>query len=329
MEQLTLKYRPKSFDEVVGHEHAVTALRQTLSDGSARSFIFAGPSGIGKTTFARIIANELNCDPFNVKEIDAATHTGIDAMREVTESLQYSTFGTNQSRVILVDECHALSKAAWQSLLKIVEEPPANVYWCFLTTEPDKIPETIKTRCQVYALKPLSDDDLFNLLIDICEKESITPEDGKAFEGVLDLCVRRADGSPRRAIMALSKASKCADRKEAAGLLDVLEDDDSADIKELCKILYKPGLTWKKAMGVLTKLKGIHPETIRLQVAAYYQASLLGAATDGQSEKSIVQSLQILQAFGEPYKVGSTTNMLYPVILSVGEVIYGGEHEAG
>ena len=144
---LHIKWRPQKLNDVISHAFVVSSLKALLKEKECpHSFLFTGPSGVGKTTLARIVASYLEAA---VLEIDAATNTGIDAMRAVQDMARYKAID-NEKRVVIIDECHALSKQTWQSLLKIVEEPPAHLYWAFCTTEPDKVPATIKTRCVQY-----------------------------------------------------------------------------------------------------------------------------------------------------------------------------------
>ena len=150
---LHLKYRPTNLDEVIGQNAVVQSLKQQLTGQSTpHAFLFLGPSGVGKTSIARILAGMMKCDDANILEIDAATHSGVENMRSVTQMAQYRGIGESPNKFIIVDEVHALSKATFQSLLLSIEEPPPHVYWALCTTEPDKIPTTIKTRCAAYDL---------------------------------------------------------------------------------------------------------------------------------------------------------------------------------
>jgi DNA polymerase III subunit gamma/tau len=210
------KWRPQRFDDVVG-QHAVTrTLRNALGSGRlAQSFVFAGPRGVGKTTTARILARALNCeqgptaDPcgtcdacveiaegrdMDVLEIDAATHTGIDNVREVIIAGLAIRPVRNRYKVFIIDEVHQLSSASFNSLLKSIEEPPPHVVFMMATTELDKIPETVLSRSQVYEFRTISTKAIADQLRTIVDAEQITVGDES-----LQLIARDADGSMRDA----------------------------------------------------------------------------------------------------------------------------------
>ncbi len=307
---LSTKYRPRILEEVIGHKEAVRSLRSVLEKGSAHSFIFTGPSGVGKTTFGRIIANHVKCEERNIIEIDAASNSGVDAMREIAENLKFSVMGASKKRVVIIDEAHALSKAAWQAMLKPIEEPPKDTYWVLCTTEGTKIPETIRTRCAVYDLKPLRPDDLLDLLILVANHEGAAIP---APDEVLQLIANRAEGSPRRALTNLALCAQCKSREEAGSLLKSFLDDDG-NIADFCRALSK-GLTWASAMKALALVKDENPEAIRAVVTSWYTKVALDAKEDGWA----IQCLNILDAFGTPYPQGAT---IAQVVLSLGKVVF-------
>src|SRR2546425_10563830 len=172
------KWRPQKFDDVVGQQAVTRTLRNALASGRlAQSFVFAGPRGVGKTTTARILARALNCttgptpDPcgvcdacveiaegrdIDVLEIDAATHTQVDNIREVIISGLAITPVRNRYKVFIIDEVHQLSTSSFNALLKSIEEPPPHVVFMMATTELHKIPETVLSRSQVYELRTIS-----------------------------------------------------------------------------------------------------------------------------------------------------------------------------
>jgi hypothetical protein len=213
-DSLLTKYRPTSFAEVIGHEAVIRSLRSVLAAGSCRAFLLSGPSGVGKTTLASIIASMLGArDSLALVEIDGARFSGIDTMREVTELARRPPLSI-KTRVIIIDECHALSQPAWVSLLKSIEEPGRGTYWIFCSTDAARLPETIRTRCTPYHLAPVPAREIAGLLTRIAAHEKM-----KVPASIIKLCVREAHGSPRQALVNLGMCSKVEDRREAMALL--------------------------------------------------------------------------------------------------------------
>src|SRR2546426_84215 len=210
------KWRPQKFDDVVGQQAVTRTLRNALASGRlAQAFVFAGPRGVGKTTTARILARALSCingptaDPcgkceacveiaegrdIDVLEIDAATHTGIDNVREVIIAGLGIMPVRNRYKVFIIDEVHQLSSASFNSLLKSIEEPPPHVVFMMATTELDKIPETVLSRSQVYEFRTISTKAIAEKLRRIMDEEGITIGDDS-----LQLIARDAEGSMRDA----------------------------------------------------------------------------------------------------------------------------------
>ena len=213
---LARKYRPKAFDDVVGQPGVTQTLRNALKfDRLAQSFVFAGPRGVGKTTTARILARSLNCvngptpDPcgvcdacceiaegrdIDVLEIDAATHTQVENIREVIISGLTVSPIRNRYKVFIIDEVHQLSSHSFNALLKSIEEPPAHVVFMMATTRLDKIPDTILSRSQVYEFRAIGRQTIAEKLAAIANSESIAID-----REALVLLARAADGSMRDA----------------------------------------------------------------------------------------------------------------------------------
>src|SRR3989475_5952409 len=210
------KWRPQKFGGAVGRPGVTRTLRKALTGNRlARAFVFAGPRGIGKTTPARILARALNCvtgptaDPcgtcdacveiaegrdMDVLEIDAATHTGIDNIREVIISGLAISPVRNRYKVFIIDEVHQLSPQSFNALLKSIEEPPSHVIFMMATTELDKIPDTVLSRSQVYELRTIGTKAIAEQLRRIVDAEGIEVSDDS-----LQLVARDADGSMRDA----------------------------------------------------------------------------------------------------------------------------------
>ena len=212
---LARKWRPQTFDQVIGQEHVTRTLQNAIQSGRiAHAFLFTGPRGVGKTTIARLLAKALNCEdgptpqPCNscsncteisagssidVLEIDGASHTGVDHVRDITEGVQYRP-AKSRFRVVIIDEVHMLSNQAFNALLKTLEEPPDHVKFIFATTEVQKILATIVSRCQRYDFKRISLRDLLGQLSALAEHEGFACD-----EVGLSLIAREADGSLRDA----------------------------------------------------------------------------------------------------------------------------------
>jgi DNA polymerase-3 subunit gamma/tau len=215
------KWRPLTFDDVVGQEHITATLKKAIEkDRVAHAYIFTGTRGVGKTTTARIMARALNCEKgptptpcgvcepckniilgssFDVLEIDGASNNSVDDIREIRDNVRYSSMG-GKYRIYVIDEVHMLSKPAFNALLKTLEEPPKNVIFIFATTEPQKIPATIHSRCQRFDFRRISMEQITSRLEKICTAEKI-PFDRAA----LLLVGRKADGSMRDGLSLLDQ----------------------------------------------------------------------------------------------------------------------------
>jgi DNA polymerase-3 subunit gamma/tau len=221
---LARKYRPQKFSEVIGQEHVTRTLRNALEQQRiAQGYIFSGHRGIGKTTVARILAMALNCRRFekptpqpcgtcescteiraggsvDVVEIDAATNRGIDEIRELRDAVRYRP-ARDRFRVYILDEAHQITEAAFNALLKTLEEPPGHVIFMMATTQPEDIPQTIRSRCQHFSFHAVRFDDIVGQLRAIAKQEGIEAEDE-----VLALVAEAGDGSMRDALSILDQA---------------------------------------------------------------------------------------------------------------------------
>jgi len=240
---LARKWRPQRFEDVVGQEHVTTTLRNAIAQKRiAHAFLFSGPRGVGKTTVARLLAKALNCaggptaEPcercpgcqeiaagaaLDVVEIDGASNTGVENIRELNENVRYRPAAA-RFKVYIIDEVHMLSTAAFNALLKTLEEPPEHVKFIFATTEVHKLPQTVISRCQRYEFKRIGIPDLLERLRRIIADEGITATDGALFA-----IAREADGSMRdaqslldQAIVFTGKALTEADVQSALGVAD-------------------------------------------------------------------------------------------------------------
>jgi DNA polymerase-3 subunit gamma/tau len=304
-------YRPTELTQVVGQGATVKALKQLIQDKGSQAFLFHGPSGCGKTTLARITADKLGVEKINLLEIDAATYTGVDDMRRIQSTLEYKAFGENGLRGILIDECQRISRQAWDSLLKSVEEPPPHITWFFCTTEPSRVPITIRTRCTVLEIKPVNEKDMRRLLDDICAYAKI-----KLKPGVIDAIVKNAKGSPRQALVSLALVKGCDNGAEATKALRLVLESDP--VKALAKLLLNGSGSWEMAMGYVEKLEEVNPESIRIEICNYIGGALRNAKSDDEAANII----QVLDPFAFPY---NESHGMTSLLISIGRVLFRGE----
>jgi len=254
---LARKWRPKTFDDVVGQEFITLTLKNAiLSNKLAHALIFSGPRGVGKTSTARILAKALNCinknddllmcseDPcsfcseisegssIDVQEIDAASHTGVNDVREIIENVKYLP-SSAKMKVYIIDEAHMLSQAAFNALLKTLEEPPGHVLFILATTESHKIPATIKSRCQRYDFKKLTVTEISDKLAQISTDESIEID-----RETISTLAKEADGSIRDSLSILDQViATCGNKIEYQRTLEVLGLLDKTHLNDLLKYI--------------------------------------------------------------------------------------------
>jgi DNA polymerase-3 subunit gamma/tau len=221
---LARKYRPQKFSEVIGQEHVTRTLQNAIEQGrTAHGYIFSGHRGIGKTTVARILAAALNCrsqdhpvpepcgvcescteiragNAVDVIEIDAATNRGIDEIRELREAARYRP-ARDRFKIYILDEAHQITDAAFNALLKTLEEPPDHIVFMLATTQPEDIPQTIRSRCQHFSFRAVKFDDIVGQLRDLVTREQIAADDD-----ALALLAEAGDGSMRDALSILDQA---------------------------------------------------------------------------------------------------------------------------
>src|SRR5258708_4419155 len=221
---LARKYRPQRFGDVIGQEHVTRTLKNAIEQQRiAHGYIFSGHRGIGKTTVARILAMALNCRSSNVPvpepcgkcdscleiragnsvdviEIDAATNRGIDEIRELRDAARYRP-ARDRFKIYILDEAHQITDAAFNALLKTLEEPPGHVIFMMATTQPEDIPQTIRSRCQHFSFHAVRFDEIVSQLRSLAGQESITAD-----EDSLALLAEAGDGSMREALSIMDPA---------------------------------------------------------------------------------------------------------------------------
>jgi DNA polymerase-3 subunit gamma/tau len=313
---LARKWRPQDFSGVVGQQPIVTALSNALSEGRvAQAYLFSGIRGVGKTSVARIFAKALNCEQgptsqpcgecsscseiaastnlLDVIEVDAATYSKVEQVRELTESLKYGP-ARDRYKVVILDEIHRLSRQAFDALLKIVEEPPSHLVFIFATTEIESVPATILSRCQEFRFRRVSFEELSQHLEKLATAEKI--EVGPA---ALRLIARASDGSVRDAVALLDQlatfGSGKIDDDTAAGLLGGVEPKLFRDLLEA--ILEGKSSEVSRTIGEI-ETDGWDPRFVFTEFLHYSRSALhlaLGADSDNldlpKEESSALASL--------------------------------------
>ena len=314
------KWRPQKFSELIGQEHIVRTLHNAIGmDRVAHAYLFSGTRGVGKTTTARLLAKALNCEKgptpepcdqctfckeirdgisVDVMEIDGASNNGVGEVRDLIDNIQYST-SSCRFKVYIIDEIHMLSKAAFNALLKTLEEPPPKVVFIFATTELTKIPETILSRCQNFEFKPLTHQQIINQLKAICENDGIqidphsleeiakngagSMRDAQSLlDQVIAFCGKEIDPGAVESVLgivgqsALAAFVDCVAQRDGAGLLQQVSEvvAHGKDLGYFCRDLieYLRNLMLVKVAGnaeALLSGQTSHLDTLKKQAASF------------------------------------------------------------
>ncbi|HWO07812.1 MAG TPA: DNA polymerase III subunit gamma/tau [Candidatus Paceibacterota bacterium] len=253
-------YRPSSFDEVRGQAQVTDVLQAAIKNKKiAHAYLFAGSRGTGKTSVARILAREIGVSDKDLYEIDAASNRGINEIRELRESVNTMPF-ESPYKFYIIDEAHMLTKDAWNAFLKTLEEPPPHVIFVMATTERDKVPDTIQSRCEIYTFKQPNREILAEIVTDVAKKEGHTLERGAA-----ELVAMLADGSFRDALSILQKVL-------------TVSRDKKIDVAEVLKVTGAPkneivrqilgSLSHKDVAAALAALQGAVKDNVDMRVLA-------------------------------------------------------------
>lgn len=323
------KYRSKSLDEVVGQRHITDILAKAIKAGRiSHAYLLTGPRGVGKTSVARILAHEINQLPYSddsthldIIEIDAASNNGVEDVRDLREKVQLAPVSASK-KVYIIDEVHMLSKAAFNALLKTLEEPPAHIVFILATTDADKLPATIISRTQRYGFRAINQADAVKHLEKIAKAEKIKIE-----PAALELIATRGDGSFRDSISLLDQLSSLADEKTGItaeliqatlglaadetidALLTAVEQHDVAEIAQLLE---------------QTSAEGMSAATVAEQITHHLRSRiidkpqllpLLDALLDvAKSSQPQIKLLTVLGSFALEHKAPKTVALAAPVL---------------
>mgnify|MGYP003320890790 FL=1 len=291
---LARKYRPSNFSEVVGQEHILRALENSIEHNKLhQAYIFSGTRGVGKTTIARVFAKCLNCQNgempqlvpcdqcsacLEIKagrhieflEVDAASRTGVDDMRELLESVQYKPANA-RFKIYLIDEVHMLSKSSFNALLKTLEEPPPHVIFLMATTEVEKVPKTVLSRCLQLNLKVIPETQIYDHLESLLKLESI-----KYDEESIRLIANSAKGSIRDGLTLLDQAiahgNGLLDAEEVKALLGTI--DESYIIELVNQVALSDGDGAYLALNKITELNVEYEQVLKIIISVFHKISL-------------------------------------------------------
>ena len=291
---LARKYRPSNFSEVVGQEHILRALENSIEHNKLhQAYIFSGTRGVGKTTIARVFAKCLNCQNgempqlvpcdqcsacLEIKagrhieflEVDAASRTGVDDMRELLESVQYKPANA-RFKIYLIDEVHMLSKSSFNALLKTLEEPPPHVIFLMATTEVEKVPKTVLSRCLQLNLKVIPETQIYDHLESLLKLESIKYDDES-----IRLIANSAKGSIRDGLTLLDQAiahgNGLLDAEEVKALLGTI--DESYIIELVNQVVLSDGDGAYLALNKITELNVEYEQVLKIIISVFHKISL-------------------------------------------------------
>lgn len=298
---LEVKYRPDGFDEFYGNKETVRALKNFLKkdrEDMPHVFLFTGPRGCGKTTLARIMANAVSAFGDCLTEMNSASFTGIDHVRKIQDNMRYLPSGGSENRAYILDECHKMSSAAQNASLKMLEEPPAHVYFFMCTTEPQKLIKTLRDRCKILKVAPLEEEEIRELMGEVCEAEG-----KKIPQTVLDEIVEKSDRRPRAAINYLDI---CMALKKEADMLNAISsvEEDKTEIIELSRALMSKQ-SWKKIILLIKELEKEDPEEVRIAVVGYCAKIALTNVDQAP------QAYMVWDSFREPLYTNAKAGLIF------------------
>ncbi|MDQ6993200.1 MAG: DNA polymerase III subunit gamma/tau [Mariprofundus sp.] len=330
---LARRWRPQKFSDLVGQDVVVRTLKNALSGGNlAHAYLLCGIRGVGKTTIARLMAMAVNCENatdgepcgscsacssivnganLDVQELDAASHTGVDDMREILDGVRYPPSNL-KTRVYIIDEAHMLSKNAFNALLKTLEEPPAHVLFILATTESEKLPITVRSRCQRFDLRRLGLSEISSYLSHVFGQESI-----QADADAVAAIARAADGSVRDALSLSERVLAYSGKQVALADVDAaLGQVGLGRIRALSQALFSGDSLASLQLLRQTTAMGYGARVLLLELARLWHQlscllvdeSLLGEETDAEQREWLVQYVSLLS--------GPALDLRYQVLLS-------------
>lgn len=281
-------YRPKSFDEIYGQDQIISILKNQLQTNSLNhAYLFCGPRGTGKTSTAKVFASQINNgSDMDTIELDAASNNSVDNVREIRDNLAFApSFG--KYKIYIIDEVHMLSSSAFNALLKTLEEPPSHIIFILATTEPQKIPQTVLSRCQRFDFRKIENSILIKRLKDVLSQEGISYE-----EEALEFIAQKSEGGLRDALSLLDKALSYG-HLDMANILDALGEISSESFSIMLNAIHEHNTSL--AVNTLGKIEtsGIDSKVFVLDFINFLKKIILESNGIVQNDNAITQSLTI------------------------------------
>lgn len=300
-----IDFRPKTFDEIIGNKDTVESLQSLLQQKDPpHTFLFSGMTGCGKTTLARIVANELGCSEYDRVELNSSNNRGIDTARDIISQMSFKPL-QGKCKVYILDEVHATTKDFQHAMLKALEDVPRHCYFILCTTELEKLLKTILNRCSRFEVHKLNVKMVMRLLNNV-----LAIHKAKIGIDVLEKIAEESEGIPRQALIMLQQVIDIKDESKAIKIIQSIKTDQKQVI-DLCRAL-NDMKQWSIIAGIIKSIEA-EPESIRRAVLGYFTTIALNA----KDKKTALRSAMIIENFTDNYYDSGKAGLILSAFRSV------------